>query len=142
MTAAKKPGSDPLFSRQSESEQSDRCQLTVFYDGSCPRCIRDRQNYEKLAGENAKQVQWLDITGRDEELRELGIDPRKALTELHIKTGDGEIRSELDAYITLMQRTRLLKPLAWLLGLPLLRPLLSRWYHRSVTRRLQREGRW
>ena len=27
--------------------------LTVFYDGACPRCVRDRANYERLAGEGA-----------------------------------------------------------------------------------------
>jgi hypothetical protein len=79
--------------------------------------------YEKLAGEGGKDVVWFDITGRDAELRALGIDPRKALTELHIMDGDGRIRSEMDAYIVLMGRVPKLKLLAWFIGLPLIRPL-------------------
>ena len=54
--------------------------ITVYYDGACPSCIKDRQNYERLAGKNGDDVVWIDITGKDDELRECGIDPYKALT--------------------------------------------------------------
>nr|WP_211164254.1 DUF393 domain-containing protein [Shewanella salipaludis] len=115
--------------------------MTVFYDGACPRCVEDRRHYEQLAGDNADQVTWFDITNQDQALRRLGIDPTKALTELHVQTADGRILSELDAYIALLQRVPRLRPLAWLLGLPLIRPLAARHYHSSVTRRLARSGR-
>lgn len=115
--------------------------ITVYYDGACPACVRDRQRYEQLAGEHADEVYWFDITGRDEELRQLGIDPRLALTELHVRDAGQRVHSELDAYILLMQRAPRLRPLAWLIGLPLIRPLLSRLYHAMVMRRLKREGR-
>lgn len=110
--------------------------ITVYYDGACPRCRRDRARYEKLAGRAADEICWFDITGRDAELVAMGIDPRRALTELHLKDSQGQVHSELDAYILLMQRVPLLRPLAWLIGLPLLRPRLSRLYHRQVMRRL------
>ncbi len=115
--------------------------VTVYYDGACPRCIRDRRQYEKLCGADDHGVDWFDISGKDSELRALGIDPRLALTELHIRSADGDIVSELDAYIFLMRRTPWLKPLAFLLALPLLKPLLAKAYHRSVERRLRHSGR-
>ncbi|RHW22241.1 thiol-disulfide oxidoreductase DCC family protein [Pseudomonas jilinensis] len=115
--------------------------LTVFYDGACPRCVGDRRRYEWLAGKTGKDVLWLDITGRDEELRSLGINPRQALLELHVRDGCGHIHRELDAYIVLMSRVRTLRPLAWLIALPGLRPLLSWAYRRWVARRLERSGR-
>ena len=121
------------------SESSNK--IIVYYDGACPSCIKDRDNYQKIAGEQADSVCWVDITGRDQELERLGIDPHKALTELHIKTADGRILSELDAYIVLMKPVPILKPLAWIIGLPLIRPLLARCYHYLVTRRLKRQGR-
>jgi predicted DCC family thiol-disulfide oxidoreductase YuxK len=114
--------------------------ITVYYDGACPKCIRDRQNYEKLAGKGGEQVCWFDITGQEGRLRELGIDPGKALTELHVSDEHGRIMSELDAYILLMSRVPILKPVAWLIGLPLIRPLLARIYHRQVNRRLRKRG--
>ncbi|RDE19531.1 DUF393 domain-containing protein [Motiliproteus coralliicola] len=115
--------------------------IKVFYDGACPRCVQDRRNYEQLDSGDPEQVCWVDITDREAELERLGIDPNKALTELHLMTADGRILSELDAYIVLMRRVRWLKPMAWLIGLPGIRPLLSRGYRYTVTRRLQRSGR-
>lgn len=114
--------------------------LVVFYDGACPTCIKDRRWYEKLAGRTGDSVEWLDITGRDDELRDQGIDPHLALRELHVKDAQGRIHREMDAYILLMARVPLLKPLAWLIGLPLVRPTLAWLYHRWVSRRLQRRA--
>jgi predicted DCC family thiol-disulfide oxidoreductase YuxK len=117
------------------------CAITVYYDGSCPKCIRDRQRYERLAGNGAGDVCWFDITGREERLREIGIDPRDAMLRLHVQTEDRQIRSELDAYILLMKKVPVLRPLAWLIGLPVIRPLLSKIYQRQVERRLRRNER-
>jgi len=114
--------------------------LTVYYDGACPKCIRDKESYEKLAGSSTDQVCWFDITGQDKQLRELGIDPKKALSELHVRQPNGWIVSELDAYILLMNKVPLLKPVAWLIGLPLIRPLLAKLYHWRVNCRLRRRG--
>ncbi|WP_044873815.1 DUF393 domain-containing protein [Pseudomonas sp. LFM046] len=114
--------------------------LKVFYDGACPRCIADRRWYESLprAGEG---VEWVDITGRDEELLALGIDPYLALTELHVQDESGHIHRELDAYILLLARVPRLAFVARLIALPLIKPLLSRAYRHWVIRRLQRDGR-
>lgn len=115
--------------------------LTVFYDGACPRCRADRRRYERLAGTAANAVEWRDITGRQAELESLGIDPEDALRELHVRDATGRIYRELDAYILLMRQAPLLRPLAWLLGLPWIRPWLSRLYRDWVLRRLHRSGR-
>ncbi|BES69120.1 hypothetical protein RE428_01380 [Marinobacter nanhaiticus D15-8W] len=115
--------------------------LTVFYDGACPRCRADRRRYERLAGTSGHGVQWLDITGREQELRRAGVDPEQALRELHVRDAQGYIHRELDAYSLLMSRVPLLRPLAWLIRLPGLRPLLSRLYRTLVLRRLHCSGR-
>jgi predicted DCC family thiol-disulfide oxidoreductase YuxK len=116
-------------------------QITVFYNGACPRCVRDRKHYEKWAGQAGAQVCWFDITGQEARLRALGIDPHRALTELHVLDEHRQIRSELDAYILLLDRIPRLKPLAWLIGRPWIRPGLARLYHRRVDHRLHRSGR-
>ena len=110
--------------------------ITVFYDGACPVCVRDQRWYEKLEGQTEASVEWLDITGRDEQLREQGIDPNQALRELHVKDSQGQVHREMAAYILLMARVPLLKPIAWLIGLPVIRPTLAWFYHRWVARRL------
>lgn len=121
--------------------QEEKQKITVYYDGACPSCIKDRKNYEKLAGESGEDVCWFDISGQDAHLRDIGIDPHKALSELHVRDEHQRIVSELDAYILLMSRVSLLKPLAWLIGLPVIRPLLASLYHKIVNRRLEKSGR-
>ncbi|MDX1635031.1 MAG: DUF393 domain-containing protein [Marinobacter sp.] len=116
-------------------------ELVVYYDGSCPGCVRDRERYQRLAGRRGESVRWVDITGRDDELRRQGIEPDQALQELHVKDARGRIHRELDAYILLMSRVPALRPLAWLIGLPGLRQLLSWLYRVWVTRRLRKTGR-
>lgn len=115
-------------------------QVTVYYDGACPKCVRDRKNYEKLSGEARGDVCWFDITGQEERLRELGIDPQKALRELHVQDASGRTYSELDAYILLMQKVPVLNPLARAIGLPVIRPLLAHIYHWQVNRRLKKRN--
>ncbi|PXX90378.1 DUF393 domain-containing protein [Marinobacter vulgaris] len=115
--------------------------LRVFYDGACPSCVKDRRLYERLAGKTGESVEWVDITGRDEELKQRGIEPEAALQELHVEDSKGRIHRELDAYILLMSRVWLLKPLAWVIGLPVIRPMLAKLYHRWVGERLERTGR-
>lgn len=115
--------------------------ITVYYDGACPSCVRDRENYDRASGEASKSVNWVDITGRESALQEKGIDPALALRELHVEDSQGVIHRELDAYILLMSRVRRWKPIAWLIGLPVVRPTLSWAYRTWVQRRLERQGR-
>jgi predicted DCC family thiol-disulfide oxidoreductase YuxK len=115
--------------------------LKVYYDGACPRCVADRRRYERLRTRSDDSVEWVDISGKEDQLRAAGIDPYLALTELHVEDAQGRIHRELDAYILLMSRTPALRPLAWLLGLPGLKPLFSWCYRHWVLRRLRQEGR-
>ena len=115
--------------------------ITVYYDGACPKCVKDRHLYEKLAGSAGKNVSWPDITGQAVRLRELGIDPQKAKIELHVKNENQQILSEMHVYILLMSKVPPLRPLAWQIGLPLIRPMVSKMYHLQVSRRLVDSGR-
>ena len=115
--------------------------IIVYYDGACPKCIKDRQTYEKLAGKRGDHICWIDITDQEKKLRELGIDPIKALTELHVKDENDRVLSEIDAYILLMGKVPVLQPISWFIGLPLIRPVLARIYHLLVNHRLSKSGR-
>ena len=119
----------------------DKGKICVYYDGACQKCVKDRETYEKLAGGVSDHICWIDITGQELKLRELGIDPVKALTELHVTDEDERVVSEIDAYILLMGKVPVLQPIAWLIGLPLIKPLLAKIYHWLVNRRLHQSGR-
>jgi predicted DCC family thiol-disulfide oxidoreductase YuxK len=130
----------PSIIEKPQLQNTGRDRLIVYYDGACPKCRQDRKTYEKLSGQSAEQVCWFDIAGQESRLRDLGIDPQKALSELHVSDANGHVVSELDAYILLMNKVPLLKPVGWFIGLPLIRPLLAKLYHRRVERRLRRRG--
>nr|WP_298250169.1 DUF393 domain-containing protein [uncultured Halomonas sp.] len=115
--------------------------LRVYYDGVCPRCRRDRARYERWAGEAGDRVAWCDVTEHQQMLRDKGVDPQAALLSLHVEEDGGRIVEGIDAYILLMQRVPRLRPLARLIGLPGLKPLLRWCYDGWVRRRLIRQGR-
>jgi predicted DCC family thiol-disulfide oxidoreductase YuxK len=94
-----------------------------------------------LSGKSKDDIKWIDITGKEDLLRSMGIDPKKAVMELHVKDENQRVLSEIDAYILLMSKALVLKPLAMIIGLPLVRPVLSKIYHWKVNRRLRRSGR-
>ena len=123
------------------NKQSQTNSVTIFYDGACPICVKDRRFYERLAGKGGDDLIWLDISNQHDLLKSLGIEPLAAIQELHIQLSNGQIVKELDAYIHLMQRIWLLKPIAWLISLPIIRPWLANLYHRKVNARLKRQGR-
>jgi len=85
--------------------------ITVYYDQSCPGCVKDRALFERLAGKRAALFSWFDITGQDQALRQRGIDPFKALRELHIEDAHGAIHSEMDEYSITMKKITHLTPL-------------------------------
>lgn len=120
---------------------SDLLPIKVYYDGICPGCRRDRARYERWAGEAGKRVAWRDVTEHQDLLREKGIDPQAALLSLHVEEEGGPIREGIDAYVLLMRRVPRLRSIAWLIGLPGLKPMLRRLYDGWVRRRLAREGR-
>ncbi len=130
----------PYTQKSGKMNQADP-KICVYYDGACPQCVRDRRNYERLLGRARDDIQWIDITGQEALLRSIGIDPQKALLELHVKSENQEILSEINAYVLLMNKVPVLKPVAKIIGLPLIRTVLSRAYHRRVARRLRRSGR-
>jgi predicted DCC family thiol-disulfide oxidoreductase YuxK len=121
--------------------KQNKGRISVYYDGACPQCVKDRRNYEKLSGKPKDDIQWIDITGKERLLHSLGIDPKKALMELHVKDENQQIISEIDAYVLLMSKVTILKPLSKIIGLPLVRPMLSRVYHWRVNRRLRHTER-
>lgn len=119
----------------------EKIHLTVFYDGSCASCVEDRARYELWLGKHIDQVCWFDITGQDGYLIKRGIDPARALRELHVLDGQGVVYREMDAYILLLQQVWWLRPVAWVIQISFIRRWLSRWYRHQVDKRLARDGR-
>ncbi|MGO2241940.1 MAG: thiol-disulfide oxidoreductase DCC family protein [Halomonas sp.] len=116
--------------------------INIFYDAQCPLCRKERLRYERWLGHEADDIGWLDVSENEQTLRDKGADPAMALRSLHIETAQGELIEGIDAYRVLMRRISLLVPVAWILGLPGIKPGVRALYDRWVKRRLQKQGRW
>jgi len=120
-------------------------EIRVYFDGGCPKCIKDRDNYLRIAGEHASNVHWININHNERELVEEGILFKEALQSLHIKVcftdNESIILNGLEAYEVLMHQTQVLKPLGWFISLPLIKPVLSGLYKAKVYMRLRISGR-
>ena len=115
-------------------------QLKVYYDAACPLCRRERQRYESWQ-KTAEEVDWLDVNTHHEHLLARGVVPRDAILSLHVEDASGQFHEGIDAYVLLMRRVPRLRLLGWLIGLPILKPILTFIYEFSVRRRLARDGR-
>lgn len=113
--------------------------FTVYYDGACPICVREMQQYQRWARPGA--VHWFDITGREEQLRARGIDPDEALMELHLEDRQGQLFRGVDAFILLWAQIPLARPLARVAAFAPLKWLIRRSYGWFTRRRLRRDGR-
>ena len=119
---------------------TEKDKITVYYDVLALPVSAIGRTMKNYRARMQSKFAGLHITGQDKQLRNLGIDPKKALSELHVKDENGRVVSELDAYILLMDKVPLLKPIAWFIGLPLIRSLLAKIYHWQVNRRLKARG--
>lgn len=126
--------------RGAQQPQVKSAQLKVYYDAACPLCRRERQRYESWQ-KAAEGVEWLDVNTHDEHLSARGVVPREALLSLHVEDAAGQFHDGIDAYVLLMRRVPRLKLLAWVIGLPVIKPVLTWIYDRMVRRRLARDGR-
>jgi predicted DCC family thiol-disulfide oxidoreductase YuxK len=120
----------------------NKTSINVFYDAQCPICRKERRRYERWSGQRAADIGWLDVSDHEQTLREKGVDPAMALRSLHIETPQGQLIEGIDAYRVLMARIPLLVPVAWIIGLPGIKPGLRALYDAWVKRRLQKQGRW
>ncbi len=113
--------------------------IIVYYDGACPRCLREMAVYRWL--DRRRRVSWFDVVGNEAELVEQGIDPDTALKTLHIRLANGEIVKDVEAFAVLWGLIPVLRPMAWIAESGPIRTHLRAWYGRLTMRRLQRQGR-
>lgn len=113
--------------------------IIVYYDGACPRCLREMAVYRWL--DRRDRVIWFNVVGNESELVEQGIDPEAAIKKLHIRLANGEIVKDVEAFAVLWNLIPVLRPLAWIADSGSIRTYLRKWYGRLTMRRLQRQGR-
>jgi predicted DCC family thiol-disulfide oxidoreductase YuxK len=94
--------------------------LKVYYNSACPVCDAgikyQRRRMEGCAGD----VDWIDIHRAPDALKEIGASQEFVRERLHVLDETGEVRVGSEAFRALWARTEGHRPLARLLGFPLI----------------------
>lgn len=75
--------------------------LTVFYDGLCVLCSREIDLYRRQEGSNS--IRFVDIADPSFDAKVEGVDPFRVHKVMHVKTMDGKLRTEVDAFIAIWE---------------------------------------
>ena len=76
---------------------SDKQQLTVLFDGSCPLCRREIAYYEGL--KSAVPIEWLDISDTSVSVPLTDISRADALKKFHVITENGCVLEGAEAFL-------------------------------------------
>jgi predicted DCC family thiol-disulfide oxidoreductase YuxK len=123
-------------------KQSVTC---VFYDGACPLCNKEVKLYKKLAANdnirgkyNDADIEWIDISKSQVELKEEGIKYGDAMQLMHVKDASGIHQVGVDAVLTVWDQIPYYRKLSkFLKSIPMLYPLLDRSYRFTAKHRMK-----
>ena len=112
-------------------------QISVFYDGECPLCVREIGFYQRREG--ADNVCWIDVSQANTDEIAPGLLRCDALSRFHVRDQQGFLYSGALAFIKvwealpgfrLFARVAIVPPLPWVLeklyrGFLKVRPMLQ-----------------
>ncbi len=103
-----------------------KAKLSVYYDGLCQLCSREIDHYRKARG--AEQLRFIDITAVDFQAEKEGLDPQRVHRVMHVKSAEGQIYTEVEAFV---QIWKVLPGYSWMaraVESPLIRPIANLGY--------------
>ena len=90
----------------------------VFFDGACPLCRREIAHYRRI--DRVQRLHWVDAATEAKILAAHGLDPERAMAELHVLDGNGRWQRGVDAFLVIwshLPRYRWLARLIAIFGL-------------------------
>ena len=111
-------------------------ELTVFFDGSCPLCIREIGFYRRRRGADA--IAWIDVSAEPAGeagalLAAPGLSRCDAMARFHVMDADGALVSGGEAFARLWAALPAFRPLGAIALTPPFRWLLNRAYDIFLT---------
>ena len=106
--------------------------LTVCYNGSCPICSREINQYKRMAAASNADLKWVDVTDDQDYARSHNLDFRTSLRRLHAVDGDGKVLSGVTAFTEMWQRIPKLAWIATILRWPIVGPVAEFVYERVL----------
>ncbi|OUX37024.1 MAG: hypothetical protein CBE26_04155 [Kiritimatiellaceae bacterium TMED266] len=111
---------------------------TLFYDGSCPVCIKNKRILERYNTHNT--LQFIDIHDTESIRKFPEIDPRQATGKIHLVDHNGQLKVGMEALraaYAVVDRGYWLTWTNW----PLIRPMADQFYL-LIAKNRQRISRW
>jgi predicted DCC family thiol-disulfide oxidoreductase YuxK len=99
---------------------------TIYYDGLCHLCSREIDHYKKNPASH--QIRFVDITHKDFNATQEGLDPFAVHKAMHVKTSTGEVKTGVDAFRAIWQVLPGYSLLYKITGVAALRPILDLGY--------------
>jgi predicted DCC family thiol-disulfide oxidoreductase YuxK len=112
--------------------------ITVYFDGQCGLCRREISFYQRIASKKA--VAFVDLTDHPDVLKKDGVDQLDSLRILHVRNDQNALVTGVDAFRAIWSAIPPFGILAFLIGLPLIRPMVEWGYARFAERRFKRLG--
>lgn len=112
--------------------------LTVFYDGGCPKCRREKARLERL--DRDRRLEWRDVIADPSPLVRAGITLDQALTRMHVRHEGGRLESGAYAFAAIWDRVPGWRWLSVSLRAMRLMPLADRAYDWIAARRARDGG--
>jgi predicted DCC family thiol-disulfide oxidoreductase YuxK len=104
----------------------------VFYDAACPLCVA---GVRRIGGLFARRgFVWKPLQALDAPMR-LCLPLTEVVGEVKLLFADGRMAGGVDAWAELFRTVWWLRPLGWLMGLPLFRPVGHAVYRRLARNR-------
>ena len=98
--------------------------FTVYFDGSCPLCIREIGYYQRRSG--ADQIDWVDVS--EGSFCTVDLSCTEAMAKFHVRSADGTLYEGGEAFARLWSELPAFKWLGRLFVLPGFRHVLNLGY--------------
>ena len=116
--------------------------IRVFYDGACPLCQREVKRYQALISKQKEDIDWVDISKNQDELKAECINYDDAMRLIHIKDGSGVHQVGLEGMLTLWDKIPYYRVVSGLIRkLPLSHSALAKLYEFLAKHRMTFSGR-
>lgn len=112
----------------------------VYFNSACPVCNAGIKHQQKKLGQDATDVEWIDVHSSNDAVKDIGVDLEFVRERLHVVDEEGEVHVGAEAFAELWQRTPGQSFLARVVRVPGIRQL-SGWLYNGFARLLYRWNR-
>jgi predicted DCC family thiol-disulfide oxidoreductase YuxK len=104
---------------------NNACTGWIFFDANCSLCVRSAARTTRWLERRGFRLLPLQTPGTAERL---GVTPEALRSRMHLLTADGRRFAGADAFVEIARHVGWARPLAAVVGLPAVIPLLRRCY--------------